>query len=196
MWRNAPGRELPVVMHSMQEQKLADLYDSWAAKVHAYAVRHCGVQGADDVVSETFIVAWRRIDVIPDDALPWLLVVARNTIAHRHRSAARRARLGDALATLPVEQHRTTEEIATARLETIEALRHLSAKEREAVLLIAWDGLTIKAAADVAGCRERAFRARLSRARAHLRAALDPPDPLEPSTPPRLRIQPVEEPTS
>lgn len=58
------------------------------------------------------------------------------------------------------------------------------------MLLIAWDGLTITAAADVAGCRDRAFRARLTRARAHLQAALDPP------TTPRPHVQPVEEPTS
>ncbi|KQV73652.1 hypothetical protein ASC61_00690 [Aeromicrobium sp. Root344] len=177
-------------MHSVREQRLADLYDLWAAKVHAYALRHCGVEGAEDVVSETFIVAWRRIDVVPEDALPWLLVVARNTIAHRRRSAGRRARLDDALATRPHDQERTTEEIATSRLETLEALRHLSAKEREAVLLIAWDGLTITAAADVAGCRDRAFRARLTRARAHLQAALDPP------VPPLPFVEPAQEPTS
>ena len=186
----AAGRELPNVMHSAREQHLADLYDEWGAKVHAYALRHCGVEGADDVVSETFIVAWRRLDVIPEDALPWLLVVARNTIAHRRRSAGRRARLDDALATRSPDQQRTTEEIATSRLETLQALRRLSAREREAVLLIAWEGLTTKAAADVAGCRERAFRARLTRARAHLQAALDP------HATPRPHLQPVEEPTS
>lgn len=177
-------------MHSVREQRLADLYDLWAAKVHAYALRHCGVEGAEDVVSETFIVAWRRIDVVPEDALPWLLVVARNTIAHRRRSAGRRARLDDVLAARSPGQERTTEEIATSRLETLEALRHLSAKEREAVLLIAWDGLTVTAAADVAGCRDRAFRARLTRARAHLRAALDP------ASPPLPIVEPAQEPTS
>lgn len=184
------SRELRGVMPSVREQYLADLYDLWAAKVHAYALRHCGVEGADDVVSETFIVAWRRIDVIPEDALPWLLVVARNTIAHRRRSAGRRARLDDALATRAPDQQRTTEEIATSRMETLDALRGLSAKEREAVLLIAWDGLTITAAADVAGCRDRAFRARLTRARARLQAALDPP------IAPRPFAEPAQEPTS
>lgn len=178
-------------MPSVREERLADLYDLWAAKVHAYAMRHCGVEGADDVVSETFIVAWRRIDVIPTDALPWLLVVARNTIAHRRRSDGRRARLDEALSsTSSPDDQRSTEDIATSRLETIEALRHLSAKEREAVLLIAWDGLTVAAAADVAGCRERAFRARLTRARAHLRTALDP------LVAPSLTVQTAEEPTS
>ena len=173
----------------MQEQRLAALYDQWAAKVHAYAVRHCGIDGADDVVSETFVVAWRRIDVVPEDALPWLLVVARNTIAHRRRSTGRRARLDDALAGSVPDPQVSAEEIATSRLETIQALQGLSAKEREAVLLIAWDGLTIKAAADVARCRERAFRARLTRARAHLRAALEP-------TPVRTPVRPIQEPVS
>ncbi|WP_300681454.1 RNA polymerase sigma factor [Nocardioides sp.] len=181
------------MIDSVREQRLADLYDRWAARVHAYAVRHCGVDGADDVVSETFIVAWRRLDVVPEEALPWLLVVARNTIAHRHRAIGRRSHLEgalqDAAAEAGVVGHRSAEEIATARLETIQALQGLSAKEREAVLLIAWDGLTIAAAAEVAGCRSRAFRARLTRARAHLRAALEPA-----SEPPHLR--PVQEPAS
>lgn len=186
----AVGRELHGVMPSVREQRLADLYDLWAVKVHAYALRHCGVEGAEDVVSETFIVAWRRLDAIPENALPWLLVVARNTIAHRRRSDGRRARLDDALATRSPEQHRTTEDIATSRLETLEALRRLSAKEREAVLLIAWDGLTVTAAANVAGCRDRAFRARLTRARARLQAALEPPAPPLPS------VEPAQEATS
>ena len=185
----AVSRALPGVMPSVQEQRLADLYDQWAAKVHAYAIRHCGRDGADDVVSETFIVAWRRIDVVPDDALPWLLVVARNTIAHRRRSIGRRAALEEALVDWEPPPQRSAEEIATSRLETIQALQGLSAKEREAVLLIAWDGLTITAAADVAGCRERAFRARLTRARARLRNELEP-------APIRPQLQPIQEPTS
>jgi DNA-directed RNA polymerase specialized sigma24 family protein len=57
-------------------------------------------------------------------------------------------------------------------------------------LLIAWDGLTITAAADVAGCRDRAFRARLTRARAHLQAALDP------SAASLAFVEPAQEPTS
>ena len=48
------------------------------------------------------------------------------------------------------------------------ALAELSELEREAVLLVAWDGLANRDAAAVAGCSLRAFEVRLSRARARL----------------------------
>jgi DNA-directed RNA polymerase specialized sigma24 family protein len=34
---------------------------------------------ADDIVSETFLVAWRRIDDVPDDTRPWLFGVVAST---------------------------------------------------------------------------------------------------------------------
>lgn len=56
------------------------LFDATIGAVRRY-VHHRGVTGgrADDVVAETFLVAWRRLDEVPDDdPVPWLLAVARN----------------------------------------------------------------------------------------------------------------------
>ena len=44
---------------------------------------------ADDIVAETFLVAWRRLDDVPDDAGPWLFGVARNVRLNLQRSARR-----------------------------------------------------------------------------------------------------------
>jgi RNA polymerase sigma-70 factor (ECF subfamily) len=61
--------------------------------VHAFARRRVAAEAVDDVVSEAFTVAWRRLDDIPDDPLPWLLGVARNVVGTARRGEARRLRL-------------------------------------------------------------------------------------------------------
>jgi len=49
--------------------------------VRSYAARRAGLDAADDVVAEVFLTAWRRIDDLPDDPLPWLLGVTRRVLA-------------------------------------------------------------------------------------------------------------------
>src|SRR5690242_7696704 len=61
--------------------------------VWRYAVRRVGEAGAEDVVAETFLVAWRRLDAVPAHELPWLLGVARKVIANQRRAQRRRANL-------------------------------------------------------------------------------------------------------
>ena len=48
-----------------------------------------------------FLTAWRRFDRVPDDALPWLLGVARRVLANARRSAARRPALAVAASAGP-----------------------------------------------------------------------------------------------
>jgi RNA polymerase sigma-70 factor (ECF subfamily) len=59
-------------------ERFQALYAGHHAAVYAYAVSRVGRQLADEVVSETFLVAWRRLADVPAPALPWLLTVARN----------------------------------------------------------------------------------------------------------------------
>jgi len=155
------------------QARLESIYDTHAAQVYAYAVRHVGRDQADDVLSETFAVAWRRIDVMPHPALPWLLVTAGNVIRNQRRSEARRIRLGVAVAGLYPQQGDGVDVLVAERDHLLAALDQLSDTEREALLLVAWDGLSTRDAAQVARCGVRAFRARLTRARARLSAELD-----------------------
>jgi RNA polymerase sigma-70 factor (ECF subfamily) len=150
------------------------MYDSCAHRVFAYALRHCGPDDADDVVSETFAVAWRRIEVVPQNALPWLLVTAGNVIRNRRRAEAHRQTLATNLVHAYEADVGGVDEIVTERAHLLDALQRLSELEREALLLVAWDGLDPREAAGVARCAPRAFRARLSRARARLAAELAP----------------------
>ena len=156
------------------ETRLRNLFDETSVRVFAYACRHVGAAAAQDVVSDVFLIAWRRIDEVPLDALPWLLVVARNTIGNRRRGIARQHRLADELANLQRSSTATAgaDEVAIERRAMLAALADLSPAEREAVLLTGWDGLAVAQAAEVAGCTRRAFELRLNRARNRLRRVL------------------------
>ena len=74
-------------------ERFTGLYDSHRSRVYAYAVSRAGRQLADEVVSEVFLVAWRRLDELPADPLPWLLVTARNVIGSEFRAAVRQESL-------------------------------------------------------------------------------------------------------
>jgi RNA polymerase sigma-70 factor (ECF subfamily) len=156
-----------------QQRRLALLWTEHAPRVLAYALRHVDPDTAQDVVSETFLVAWRRLAAVPGDPLPWLLVVARNTIANQRRSGRRRERLATEMERL----HQIAEPadvLATERAAVLETLAALTPREREALLLIAWDGLEPAQAARVAGCSLPAFHVRLFRARRRLAGSDSP----------------------
>lgn len=174
MWHLRGPATLPSVSPMKDQQRLESMYDSCAHTVYAYALRHCGRDDADDIVSETFAVAWRRIEVVPAAALPWLLVTAGNVIRNRRRADVRRSDLAANLALSFVADAGGVDELVTERAVLLAALGRLSDLEREALLLVAWDGLDLAGAAEVARCAPRAFRARLARARSRLAAELTP----------------------
>ncbi len=137
----------------------------------AYCLRQVGHNDAEDVVSEAFLIAWRRRQVLPEPPLPWLLVTARNPIADSRRRYARSVS-GDAQAArlLALAAPDAVGDAVTRRQTLIRALGTLSTDDREALLMIAWDGLT---AAQVMGCSTATFNVRLHRARKRLEAAAD-----------------------
>lgn len=157
-------------------ERLSELFDEHAPRVYAYARRHVAIDQCDDVVSETFLVAWRRPERIPPDPLPWLLVVARHVIANQRRTADRADRVWfaavDALWTQPPPAQ--AQEAVIGKEDVLAALNACSRVEREALLLVAWEGLTPAQAARVAGCSVRAFTVRLYRARRRLNQAFQP----------------------
>lgn len=156
----------------VRRRRLEDLFNAHGAAVRAYALRRLGPGGsasADDVVSEVFAVAWRRIDVVPAGAeLPWLLGAARRVVLHVHRRARRDAALVGQLESIGAGAAVT----ATGDQVLTTALASLGERDREALLLIAWEGLSVSEAAVVVGCSRGAFSVRLHRARRRLSVAL------------------------
>jgi DNA-directed RNA polymerase specialized sigma24 family protein len=63
--------------------RLSALFRQHAVDVRSYASRRVGPDDAQEIVAETFLVAWRRIDDVPDPALPWLYQVAVIDRTHR-----------------------------------------------------------------------------------------------------------------
>lgn len=134
-----------------------------------YAARRSSAQEAQDIVAETFLVAWRRIDDVPDDALPWLFGVARRVLANARRGSDRRSSLGARLRleARPSAQDDPADEVAS-KAAVLAALQRLSPIEHEALTLVAWEGLDTARASRAAGCTKATFSVRLHRARRRL----------------------------
>lgn len=149
------------------------LYQDHYGRVLAFALRRAPAEPARDAVDETFLVAWRRLANVPDDPLPWLMVVARNRISQHFRGARRAdaAAFPDA-ARLSVTVVRDVGEAVTEREIVLRALGRLAEPDREVLILVAWDGLSAGDAATVSGCSLTTFRVRLHRARRRMRQAL------------------------
>jgi RNA polymerase sigma factor (sigma-70 family) len=139
--------------------------------VAGYIGRRAEPDLVDDLVDEVFLVAWRRLERVPSEPRPWLLTVARNVLGTHIRGARRSRALNVRLAT---EVDRTSP-AALADGETAAALAALRPKDREALLLVSWEGLSPSEAARVLGERPVSFRSRLHRARSRFRQALEQP---------------------
>jgi len=145
------------------------IFREYYEAVLAFARRRASVPVADEVAAETFAIAWRRADEIPSDPLPWLLGVARRVLSSQRRSSQRRRRLRERLSET-AESPILSLGGGDGRLG--EALGRLSERDREALLLVAWDGLSPREAAVVVGLSPTGFSVRLHRARRRLRVAL------------------------
>ena len=84
---------------STEEARLESLFYEHFSAVRTYTRRRAPEALVDDVVAETFLVAWRKIDHLPDDVRPWLLGVARKTLSTQLRAARRRTSLVEKLKT-------------------------------------------------------------------------------------------------
>lgn len=135
-------------------------------------MRRTGADEAFDVVAETFTVAWRRLDDLPDgdDALYWLYGTARRVLANHRRAARRRADLLGALQTDAMRPTADAQQLEDGRVA--DALEQLRDDERELLLLIAWEGLDAAAVAAVMRCSRNAARIRVHRARRRFADAL------------------------
>ena len=175
-------------MSTSEDAQRAAFSEAWrrdGPRVAAYGRRHAAPDDVQDVVAETFVQAWRRWVDVPEPPIGWLIATARKVIGNSRRSARRRRALHDRLALLDNAARPEPDAgmLATDRMAALEALAGLPDGQREALLLVAWDGLSPDAAAEVLGIRPGTFRVRAHRARAAL--ALDPPADLRAASPSR-----------
>ena len=156
-------------------ERFEHIYEEHREAVEAFVRRRAPASLVEDVVSETFLVCWRKLDRVPAEPLPWLYAVARKTLANQRRSLAREQRLGDAD---PVSATGEPEPVGDTVLAA--AFAALSERDREVLRLIAWEGLSLSQAAVVLRCSALACRVRYHRAKTRLARRLEATEKFRP----------------
>lgn len=159
---------------SERQARFEALYAANHAPIFGYALRRtASPDDAADILADTFLTAWRRLDELPagDAARMWLYGVARRVLANYYRGERRRSALADRLHA-DLAGSSAPPEFAGEPAKVTEALRRLSPRQREILTLNAWEGLDYGEIATVLGCSRNAVRIRLHRARLGLAAEL------------------------
>jgi len=152
------------------------LFADYRSDIVAYCSwRAATVSDAEDAVAEVFLTAWRRLNRIPDGdaARVWLYATARRVLANQHRSRRRRLALHERLAESAASASQDSPAVGSGDEDVHGALRRLSPRDREVLLLAEWEGLTPSEIATILGCPTVTARGRLHRARRRFRAAYE-----------------------
>ena len=174
MSKGATLRPAQHVRGGDRRRRFEEIYAAQCAPLLGYALRRTSNgDDAADIVAETFLIAWRRLDDVPagDGARLWLYGVARRVLANHHRGERKKSELSDRLSRdLAVVHHdpEYTGELAVAAT----AFRSLADPDRELLALVGWEGLDHAEIAAVLGCSRNAVRIRLHRARARFAEAV------------------------
>jgi RNA polymerase sigma factor (sigma-70 family) len=158
----------------------AALFDRHARHIHRYLARRVGRQAADDLVAETFLVAFGKRDGYDPrfrDARPWLYGIATNLVGRHRREEVRQFRLRQAAGPAPVQHDWAERSVAdltaqSVRAQLAEALAGLARPDRDVLLLIGWEQLSYDEVARALGIPVGTVRSRLHRARTKIREAL------------------------
>ena len=154
-----------------REARFTSLYEAHYPAVRAYAWRR-GPNTADDVVAETFTRAWQRLDNVPTEPLPWLIGIARNVRLNEERGERRRRDRELRSVQTDGGDGPSPIEGLEARSSLAAAFRRLPERDREVLLLAAWEHLDRAGLATALGCSRTAAGVRLHRARRRLADAL------------------------
>ena len=163
-----------------EPETFAVLYDRYATDIHRYAARRVGTGNADDIVAETFLAAFRcrtSYDTSRRMARPWLYGIATNLLARHQRDEERlyRALARTGIDPLPEPMDNTVVARVTAQAHhqaLAAALAGLAPRDRDALLLFAWGGLTYEEVAEALDIPAGTVRSRIHRARKKTREAL------------------------
>ncbi len=160
------------------------LFERHAKTIYNYCFRRTGDwTAAEDLMSSTFLHAWRRLSEVQLDSgepLPWLYGIATN-LAWRHLRGAGRQRAALARVPLPSPEPDLAEETA-GRLDDAQQVRRLLAilatlkqDEQDVLVLCTWQGLSYAEAALALDIPVGTVRSRLSRAKTQVRALISEP---------------------
>lgn len=164
----------------------AEVFRRHAPDITRYVTRRIGDDAADDVVAETFLAAFRQrdgYDLSRRSARPWLYGIATNLMRRHVRTEVRHLRLVERTGVDPVTasfSDRSDERLSAeaSRRRLAGALAALPKGHRDALLLVAWGGLSYAEASEALGVRLGTVQSRINRARGKLREELGGINPL------------------
>lgn len=157
------------------ESRFTEMYRRLYPRVRSYAARRAPDSAAQEATDEAFLIAWKKLDQLPLDPLPWLMVATRHTLSEHRRRDDKQVALIERMTSGSTHSSAVTpgaDHAAVERLAVLGALRSLSEQDRETLMLTVWDGLSYRRSAEVAGCSTTAFAVRHHRARRRLETAL------------------------
>lgn len=159
------------------DERFRRIFEANFEAIRAYCLRRLPVSDANDAVAEVFLVAWRKVDALPDDdgIRPWLYGIARNVIGHSYRSSTRRVRLRaklNGLGTAPKPGPELQVVQRTEDEELLRALASLREPDREVLRLRIWEELTVPQIAGMLGISVAAAEKRVERAFGRLQKAV------------------------
>lgn len=167
-----------VIARSRSEpEAFSILFRRHAPRIQRYIARRIGPDAAEDVVAETFLLAFRqrdRYDPARADAMPWLYGIATNLIGRHRRTEIRMYQAVVRTGADPVTEPFTDRIDAAVSVDRAlaAALASLPARYRDPLLLVAWGGLSYEETALALGVPVGTVRSRLHRARTSLRRHL------------------------
>ena len=147
------------------EELFSAVYAAHYGRVLAFCLRRAAADAARDAAAETFLVAWRRLDDLPAEPLPYLLKTAGFVLRDQTRSGRRQERVVARLSGSPLSATPDHGEAVAASVDVQRVLQLLSPSDRELLMLSAWDDLDAAAIGAVVGCSTTTARVRLHRAR-------------------------------
>ena len=166
-------------LERQNEERFRALFADAYEDVLRFAQRRIHPSYAEDVVSEAFLVAWRRLDDAPSrhgDLRAWLFGITRNCLLNarcgQDRGGALAVRLADSV-TPQAFSGGLDPDLISRRIDLAASWRRLSVGEQEVLALTVFEDLTSPQAARVIGISPAAYRLRLMRARRELRRHLD-----------------------
>jgi RNA polymerase sigma factor (sigma-70 family) len=157
------------------DPSFTELYRSHYSAVLRFVRRRVHAADVDDVVSETFLAAWRRQDEMAVAPLPWLYRTARNVILNANRAVGRREGLVVRIASLGDSRDPGAADPSTRfeqRQELVSLWQGLDPLDQEVLALQIWEGLSGREAAAVLGISRAAYAMRATRARRRIAAAI------------------------
>lgn len=165
--------------------RFAVIYDRYASTLYRYAHQRVGAEGADDVVADAFLSAFRgrgQYDLSRPDARPWLFGILTRKLASHHRKEKARYRAmaraaPDGVLEGPADEVATRVIADAARRPLAAALAALSRGDRDVLLLVAWGQLSYDEVAAALSIPPGTVGSRLNRARRKVREALGGVDP-------------------